>query len=47
MLGAEARKEYDLFDREEMRALQAVKEIMAEDDLAKRGMELDFNWESN
>lgn len=47
MFAAEARKEYDLFDREEMRALQAVKEVMVEDDAAKRGMELDFNWESN
>lgn len=47
MFAAEARKEYDLFDREEMRALQAVKEVMVEDDTAKRGMELDFNWEPN
>lgn len=47
MLAAEVRKEYDLFDREEMRALQAVQQVMAEDDLAKRGMELDFNWDPN
>lgn len=47
MFAAEARKEYDLYDRLEVRALQAAKEIMEEDDLARRGLELDFNWESN
>ncbi|MCA0341106.1 MAG: hypothetical protein LCH99_15445 [Proteobacteria bacterium] len=47
MFAAEARKEYDTLDREEVRALQAVKDIMVEDDVAKRGMELDFNWDAN
>jgi len=47
MFAAEARKEYDLYDRLEVRALQATKEAMEEDDLAKRGLEMDFNWESN
>lgn len=47
MFAAEARKEYEIMDRAEMRALQAIDEIRAESDLAMRGMELDFNWEEN
>lgn len=47
LYAAEARKEYDLYDRLEVRVINDVKDIMSEDDLAKRGMELDFNWEEN
>lgn len=45
MFAAEARKEYDTFDREEARVLAQIEEIKVEGDLEMRGMELDFNWE--
>ena len=47
MFAAEARKEYDLYDRSELRAMQAIDEIKKESDLNMRGMELDFNWEES
>jgi hypothetical protein len=47
MFAAEARKEYDTFDREEARALQAIEDIKVESDNSLRGLELDMNWESN
>jgi hypothetical protein len=47
MFAAEARKEYDTYDRMEVRAIQAVADIMKENDLAMRGIELDFGWDEN
>jgi hypothetical protein len=47
MLAAETRKEFDTFDREEARALQAIEEIKVESDNSLRGIELDFNWQEN
>lgn len=47
MFASEARKEYDTFDREEVRAQQVIAEIKVEDDMGKRGLELDFNWNEN
>lgn len=44
MFGAEARKEYDLMDRNEIKALEMIEEIKRESDLSYRGLELDFNW---
>jgi hypothetical protein len=45
MFAAEARKEYDLMDRSEIKALELIQEIRKESDLIYRGMEADFNWE--
>lgn len=45
MFASEARKEYDLMDRSEIKALELIEQIKAESDLSYRGMELDFNWE--
>lgn len=47
MFAAEARKEYDLMDREEQRAMIAVQEVNVESDRAMRGLELDFHWSDN
>lgn len=47
MFAAEARKEWDTHDRNEIKAMAAITEVMVEDDTAKRGIELDFGWESN
>lgn len=47
MFSAEARKEFDTFDREEARALQMIDEIKVESDNSMRGIELDMNWEEN
>lgn len=47
MLAAEARKEFDVMDRTEIRAMQMIDEIKVESDFAMRGWEADFNWESN
>ena len=47
MYAAENRKEYDMMDRAEIRALQIIDEIKVESDLAMRGLELDFGWEEN
>lgn len=44
MFAAEARKEYDLMDRHEARALRSIEEIKIENDLGMRGMELDMHW---
>jgi len=44
---AEARKEYDLMNQSELRALQQIEEIKSESDFALRGVELDMNWEEN
>lgn len=45
MFAAEARKEYDLMDRSELKALAMIEDIKVESDMAMRGQELDFNWE--
>ena len=47
MFAAEARKEYEMFDRTELRALKDIAEIKVESDLNLRGMEMDFNWEES
>jgi hypothetical protein len=47
MFAAEARKEYEIMDREEARALQMIEEIKQESDLGLRGFEADFGWEEN
>jgi hypothetical protein len=47
MFAAEARKEYDTFDREEARALKQIDEIRIEADDENRGIELDFEWSEN
>lgn len=47
MFSAEVRKEYDAQDRAEARALQDIDKIKLESDDNLRGIELDFNWESN
>ena len=47
MFAAEARKEQDLMDRMEVRAMQLVQDIRIESDIAMRGVELDFNWDHN
>ncbi len=47
MFSYEFRKEMDMFDREEQRALSAIAEIRVEGDEQMRGIELDFNWEEN
>lgn len=44
MFAAEFRKEFDVFDREEQRALAAIKEIRIEGDEQLRGISLDFHW---
>jgi hypothetical protein len=44
MIAAEARKEFDTFDRDEARALQMIEEIKVESDNSLRGIELDFEW---
>lgn len=45
MYAAEARKEFDLMNSTEIKALAQIEDIKKEGDLAMRGMELDFNWE--
>lgn len=45
MFGGEARKEYDLMDRNTVAALEMIDEIKGEDDFGLRGLELDYNWE--
>lgn len=47
MFGAEARKEYDLMDRNEIKALEMIEEIKKESDLSYRGLELDFGWDGS
>jgi hypothetical protein len=47
MFAAEARKEFDSMDRAEIKAIEMVDQIKVENDLAMRGMELDFNWEGS
>lgn len=47
MLAAEARKEFDVMDRTEIRAMQMIDEIKVESDFAMRGWEADMNWEEN
>lgn len=47
MLSAELRKEYDMMDRAEIRALSQIEEIKAESDLTYRGSELDFEWSAS
>lgn len=44
MFAAEARKEYDLYDRLEQRAMMMIQEVKVESDHAMRGLELDFGW---
>ena len=46
MFAYEARKELEMMNAEEARALQQIQEINVESDLALRGMEMDMNWES-
>lgn len=47
MFAAEARKEYDTMDRSEIKAMGMIDDIKKENDLAMRGLELDFNWEES
>jgi hypothetical protein len=47
IFSSEARKEWSMMDRAEVRALADIDEIKRESDLALRGVELDFNWMEN
>lgn len=47
MFGAEARKEYDLMDRNEIKALEMIEQIKKESDLSYRGLEMDFGWQGS
>lgn len=47
MFCAEARKEFDLFDRLTAMNMSEIDTIKNEADFTMRGMELDFNWEAN
>ena len=47
MFAAEARKEFEMMNNAEIKALQSIEEIKVESDLAMRGVELDFHWEEN
>jgi len=47
MFAAEARKEFDVMDRAEIKAMAMVDDIKVEGDLGLRGMEFDFNWEES
>lgn len=44
MFAAEERKEYDLMDRNEIKALEMIEQIKKESDMSYRGLEMDFNW---
>lgn len=47
MFAAEARKEFDTMDRNEIKCIAMINDIKVEDDLKYTGVELDFNWEGN
>jgi hypothetical protein len=47
MFSAEARKEYEMMNNAEIKALQMIEEIKVESDLAMRGWEPDMHWEEN
>lgn len=47
MFSAEARKEFDMMNNAEIKALQMIEEIKVESDLAMRGWEPDMHWQEN
>lgn len=47
MHAGDARKEYDLMDRAEIKALSLIEDIKKESDMGMRGLEADFGWEGN
>lgn len=47
MFAAEARKEWDTVNSNEVKALEMIDTIKVQDDLSNRGMEMDFNWEES
>lgn len=47
MFSAESRKEYEMMNNAELKALQLIEDIKVESDLAMRGWEPDMNWQEN
>lgn len=47
MFAAEARKEWDTVNANEVKALELIETAKVQGDLEFRGMEMDFNWEAN